>query len=321
MAESQPTLNKDSTTSIPLIPGHKTESKECDPGFIYIPLSLLNTTVDTRKQADNRTDKKLIKLIDGVPSSAKILNKSSHVILYDNRTRNAAWVFETLNEQTIKGEAERTSTYKIDEDIHEYYRAPESINPYSETDFDRGHLAAANNHKWNQEAMNDTHLLSNITPQHEKLNRRTWLKLENHCRRFIKSKEYQNVYVYTGPLYCPESDDEEEYEVQIIAGKAVPTHFFKVIIKEKTKGEQELECYKMPNRELPKDAEINDYTADLEVIEKLSGLVFSEKSQETESKRVTVHMSAEEKKRNKNRGSNNNPRERDKERDAITRQT
>lgn len=36
---------------------------------------------------------------------------------------------------------------------------------YRGSGFDRGHLAAAANHKWTQKAMDDTFYLSNVAPQ------------------------------------------------------------------------------------------------------------------------------------------------------------
>lgn len=47
--------------------------------------------------------------------------------------------------------------------VHVFHRATNA--DYKGSGFDRGHLAAAANHKWSQKAMDDTFYLSNVAPQ------------------------------------------------------------------------------------------------------------------------------------------------------------
>lgn len=47
--------------------------------------------------------------------------------------------------------------------VHVFHRATNA--DYRGSGFDRGHLAAAANHKWSQKAMEDTFYLSNVAPQ------------------------------------------------------------------------------------------------------------------------------------------------------------
>jgi len=68
--------------------------------------------------------------------------------------------------------------------------------------FDRGHLAAAGNHRICQKHVDQTFLLSNIAPQvGVGFNRHSWNRLEKYVRKLTKT--YKNVYVCTGPLYLP----------------------------------------------------------------------------------------------------------------------
>lgn len=216
-------------------------------------------------------------LIDGKPKISyqddnkkrfpKLLEKTSHVVQYDNEKNNAAWVFEILNKETIKGPALQ-SPYRLDYSTQKDHRAHESLKTYKGTGFDKGHLAAAANHTWCQRARDDTNLLSNIAPQHKNVNRRKWKRLENLCRLYVQD-DYSKAYIYTGPLYCIEKyitekgikdKDTIENEKKKIEnsmkdfmskyGKALPTHFFKVIILEKDNGEREVKCYEIPNKGL-----------------------------------------------------------------------
>ncbi|XP_065149916.1 uncharacterized protein [Paramisgurnus dabryanus] len=237
----------------------KLSSQNGDPGSqgIYIPLTELKATnleQNIKKEEENTR----LKLIDGKPKFSNqddddkqlLLEKTSHVLQYDNETHNAAWVFEILNKETIKGPALQ-SIHRLDYSTDKDHRAPESLKTYTGTGFQRGHLAAAANHTSCQKARDDTNLLSNIVPQHKDLNKGKWKRLENLCRLYVQD-DYSKAYIYTGPLYHTEkyiTEKEKTFRRDFRSkyGKTLPTHFFKVIILEKDNGQRELKCYKIPN--------------------------------------------------------------------------
>lgn len=100
----------------------------------------------------------------GFPSLANIKTRESYVTSYDPRNRTAAWVIEQLNSGTLTGSSDRKGCeFKEDDTVHIYHRSTNA--DYRGTGFDRGHLAAAANHKWSQKAMDDTFYLSNVSPQ------------------------------------------------------------------------------------------------------------------------------------------------------------
>lgn len=73
---------------------------------------------------------------------------------------------------------------------------------YKHSGFDRGHMAAAGNHRVCQKHVDQTFLLSNMAPQvGVGFNRDSWNRLESHVRKLTRT--YPNVYVCTGPLYLP----------------------------------------------------------------------------------------------------------------------
>ena len=47
--------------------------------------------------------------------------------------------------------------------MHPYFRA--TRGDYKGSGYDRGHLAAASNHRYSQKAMDQTFMLSNVSPQ------------------------------------------------------------------------------------------------------------------------------------------------------------
>lgn len=100
----------------------------------------------------------------GFPSLSQIKSRESYVTCYDPRTRTPAWVIEHLSASTLNGTSDRKlCEFKEDDSVHVYHRATNM--DYKGSGFDRGHLAAAANHKWSQKAMDDTFYLSNVAPQ------------------------------------------------------------------------------------------------------------------------------------------------------------
>lgn len=100
----------------------------------------------------------------GLPGLSQLRSRESYVLCYDPRSRSALWVLEQLNAGTVSGPSDRSACdFREDGSVHEYHRA--SNADYRGSGFDRGHLAAAANHRWSQKAMGDTFYLSNIAPQ------------------------------------------------------------------------------------------------------------------------------------------------------------
>ncbi|XP_063051814.1 endonuclease G, mitochondrial [Engraulis encrasicolus] len=211
----------------------------------------------------------------GFPSLANIKTRESYVTSYDPRNRTASWVIEQMSPETLYGQSDRKfCEFKEDESVHVYHRATNA--DYKGTGFDRGHLAAAANHKWSQKAMDDTFYLSNVAPQNPHMNQNAWNNLEKYCRSL--SKHYVNVFVCTGPLYLPRPEpDGKMYVKYQVVGKnnvAVPTHFFKVLILEKPRGEVELRSYVMPNMPIDEKIPLERFLVPIESIERASGLLF-----------------------------------------------
>jgi endonuclease G len=67
---------------------------------------------------------------------------------------------------------------------------------YTNSGFDRGHLAPAGDMKWSETAMDESFLMSNISPQKPAFNRGIWKKLEEKIRSW--AIENDSIIVVTG---------------------------------------------------------------------------------------------------------------------------
>lgn len=102
----------------------------------------------------------------GFPGFETLRTRKSYVLSYDRRNRVPNWVFEWLTPSHIQynENVSRTkSEFFEDNSIHHFFRSTNS--DYRRSGYDRGHLAASGNHRSVQEFLDDTFVLSNITPQ------------------------------------------------------------------------------------------------------------------------------------------------------------
>ncbi|KAG8222908.1 hypothetical protein J437_LFUL003553 [Ladona fulva] len=199
----------------------------------------------------------------GFPGMANLRSHNDFILSYDQRNRVPYWVFEHLTPESVKKNdaVDRSkSEFFEDSSVHQFFRA--TNKDYLGSGFDRGHMAAAGNHKFCQEHVNETFVLSNIAPQVGKgFNRDSWNRLEKHVRKLLFN--YPNVYVCTGPLYLPrrESDGKVYVKYQVIGANsvAVPTHFFKVVVCEEKSGGLHMEAYVMPNQVIDDNTPIHSF--------------------------------------------------------------
>ncbi|KAI8622638.1 hypothetical protein BC830DRAFT_1088150 [Chytriomyces sp. MP71] len=203
---------------------------------------------------------------------------------YDRRMRNAHWVAERLTKESIEkllledpsSKPDRKhSTFKEDASIPQDFR----VKPvdYINSGYDRGHLVPAADVVESQQAIDETFLMTNTSPQAPAFNRGIWASFERYVRGLVKS--FDEVYVVTGPLYLSKADAEDgkfyiKYEV-IGRDKnvAVPTHFYKVILGLKN-NKPYMGSFVLPNEGVAADTALESFLLPVSVIESSTGLEF-----------------------------------------------
>uniref|UniRef100_T1J8W2 DNA/RNA non-specific endonuclease domain-containing protein n=1 Tax=Strigamia maritima TaxID=126957 RepID=T1J8W2_STRMM len=139
--------------------------------------------------------------------------------------------------------------------------------------FIKGQLAPWKNHTKIKSAYMDTYFLSNMAPQIELFNTRAWYDLECFSR-YLTSRN-NCVYVFTGPLFIPQTEYNTKYQVIGPNHVAVPTHFFKVIICEPSiKGNKGLACYIMPNMHIADCCPLKAFRVRLQDLQEKAGILF-----------------------------------------------
>ncbi|KAI8144997.1 hypothetical protein BJV82DRAFT_666914 [Fennellomyces sp. T-0311] len=207
-----------------------------------------------------------------------IVYRNAYVVSYNRRDRNPNWVAEHLTPaslQRMEGVDRQKSNFQEDANIPPQFRA--RLADYFKSGFDRGHMVPAADVKFDQEAMNETFYLTNISPQvGEGFNRDYWAHVENFCRSLTKS--FPDVYVFTGPLYLPHQEADGKFYVkyQVIGNPpnvAVPTHFYKVILTERN-GKYSAGAFVLPNAPISDDTPLERFKVPLDAVERGAGLTF-----------------------------------------------
>ena len=146
-----------------------------------------------------------------------VLDRDGYSLGYSFKYKNPLWVSYVISEGSVAVDVDRSDEFYGDPEIPEKYRVqPED---YSNTGYDRGHLAPSAAIDFSRVANQQTFAMSNVAFQDPKLNRQAWGSLEKTVRGWTKTKG--KLYVITGPLF-----DEKPKRINDVA---VPSRFYKII--------------------------------------------------------------------------------------------
>lgn len=153
-------------------------------------------------------------------SSEQIIRRKAYILSYNKKTKIPNWVAWHLTADHIDGIVPRSNDYKEDPDVP----SPRATNEdYKNVPWTRGHMCPAGDNKWDERAMSESFLLSNMCPQTASLNTGLWNRLEQSCR--IWAKKYGDLFIVCGPVLL-----KTEHETIGANKVVVPEAFFKVIL-------------------------------------------------------------------------------------------
>lgn len=150
-----------------------------------------------------------------------ILERKGYSLSYNPTLLVPQWVAWCLTAEHTDGDCPRDNTYYEDEDVS----YPKATNEdYKRSGWTRGHMCPAGDNKWDEVAMRESNLLTNICPQHASLNSGMWNVIERDCRKW--AKKYGELYIVCGPVLL-----NREHETIGPNKVVVPEAFFKVILR------------------------------------------------------------------------------------------
>lgn len=133
--------------------------------------------------------------LPAISSSDNIIVHSGYVSSYNTNTLIPDWVAYELTAEEVRGTFSRSGSFGMDPSFTGRQAMRED---YSNSGWDKGHLAPAADMKWSSNAMFESFYFTNICPQNHTMNERSWQKLEKYVRDM--AEKYGRVWVVTGPI-------------------------------------------------------------------------------------------------------------------------
>ncbi len=186
---------------------------------------------------------------------------SAFSLCYRESYEQSEWVAYRLTKEELAGPFSRTDSFRADTGIPTGAAAP---SDYRGSGYDRGHLAPAGDMTFSEKAMDESFLMSNMSPQDPGFNRGIWKTLEETVRLWADT--FGEVFVVTGPVL-----EKDSYNVIGENRVAVPEYYYKVLLAVKD-GSVITAAFILPNEKT--DEPLASFAVPADEAERRTGLDF-----------------------------------------------
>lgn len=125
-----------------------------------------------------------------------IVRHLGYTASYNHQTLCPDWVAWELTAAEAVGTVDGQYSFSRDPAVN-FPKA--SREDYSNSGWDKGHMAPRADMKWNRQALEESYYFTNICPQDHEMNSQAWRKVEELTRRM--ARRYGSVLVVCGPIY------------------------------------------------------------------------------------------------------------------------
>ena len=195
-----------------------------------------------------------------IPCKGQLVHHSQFSLCYNEADEEASWVAYELTKKMLKlPNLPRKDRFEADTDIN---TRSANYGDYTGSGYTRGHLVPAADMSWNDTALTQTFLMSNITPQLSAFNGGIWRELEEDVRDWAFDDD--RIFITSGPIFIDNQGSiGKQNKIR------VPSHFFKAILDIEGNDKKSI-GFVIPNAmsELP----LQEYAVTIDSIEKLTGL-------------------------------------------------
>ena len=191
----------------------------------------------------------------------QLISHTGFTLSYDADFKTPQWVAWQLTAEKAAGEEPRADSFSPDPEVRGAKAYPQD---YTNSGYDRGHMAPAGDMKWSRQAMQESFYMTNICPQNRNLNRGDWKDLEELERTW--ATRHGTVYIVAGPMYTRKNPPRiGNHKV------AVPDSFFKVLL---VAGGAEPQAYAFVFRNEAGSRPLKSYQHTVDEVEELTGIDF-----------------------------------------------
>lgn len=153
---------------------------------------------------------------------SQVYHYQNYSLSYNEDYEQADWVAYILTRDNLtKPWSERVDNFRPDPAIRTGSATP---NDYRGSGYDRGHMVPAADMAFDATFMDETFMMSNISPQARNFNQGIWRELEELTRDW--AKKFGRLYVASGPVLSEEPKGYIGKENEV----AVPAAYYKVLL-------------------------------------------------------------------------------------------
>lgn len=194
--------------------------------------------------------------------SQQIIEHFAYTVSYNHEWLIPNWVAYELTDREAYGELPRSKHFLPDPLVH---GDPVVTKDYSNSGYDRGHMAPAGDMKWSEQAMRESFYMTNICPQNHSSNAGDWKDLEEFARDL--ARQYKSIYICCGPIVTDVSNT-----IGIQRHIVVPQFFYKVFLRQKSDGTWTSIGFVLPNT--PGNRPLMTYMHSVDEVEQLTDIDF-----------------------------------------------
>ncbi len=227
------------------------------------------------------------KLIDSVGIAAPIPNEvlAKHVALvssYNPVHRIPNYVVHVILKDILYGSQTRSNDFRPDPFIKQNMS---DSTDYWNSGYDRGHMAASADFKWNRKALSESYFYSNIIPQNPQLNQNAWNKLEMQVREW--AIDNSELIVVTGPVLKDNLPKIPQGSFKV----SIPEYIYKIVLDYYPPSYKAI-AFLYPNKDVP--YELEKHVVSIDSIEHLTGIDFFPKLEDSLENKVEAENSLTE---------------------------
>lgn len=192
----------------------------------------------------------------------QIIEHVGYTVSYNPDRRIPNWVAYELTAQEVAGNLGRADKFLPDPMVK---GDPVVSKDYSNSGYDRGHMAPAADMKWSEQAMKESFYTTNICPQNHSNNAGDWKDLEELGRDL--AAKYGSLYICCGPIVT-----DTKTTIGTVRKIVVPQAFYKVFLRRKADGKWSAIGFIMPN--IAGNKPLMTYMLSVDEVEKQTGIDF-----------------------------------------------
>lgn len=193
--------------------------------LLILVLAVMSVKAHWKENNSNETEQPVTHIIglENVITNPEldetIIDYAGMKVSFNSTKHIPNWVAWELTAAEATGQEERKSKFMTDNRV----AGCSMPDDYTNSGYDRGHMAPAGDMKWSPLAMKESFYMTNICPQHKKLNAGSWKRLEEKCRDWALADSA--IIIIAGPVLTDKITETIGSNNVI-----VPKRFFKVIL-------------------------------------------------------------------------------------------